>query len=83
MDVSESKEDEEFLYKEVLRSSVIEKIMSSDKTIFLGLLVIRLVNAMLIQTSFVPDEFWQSVEVAHKMIFEYPLQVYYFNIYYI
>ena len=69
----EEKEEEVFFYKEVLCSSVVEKLMSSDKTIFLGLLVIRLVNAMLIQTSFVPDEFWQSVEVAHKMVFEYPL----------
>lgn len=71
----EENEEEMFFYKEVLQSSVIEKIMSSDKTIFLGLLVIRLVNAMLIQTWFVPDEFWQSVEVAHKMIFEYPFQI--------
>ena len=71
--IDEEKEEEVLFYKEVLCSSVIEKLMSSDKTIFLGLLVIRLVNAMLIQTFFVPDEFWQSVEVAHKMIFEYPL----------
>ena len=71
--IDEEKEEEVFFYKEVLCSSVVEKLMSSDKTIFLGLLVIRLVNAMLIQTSFVPDEFWQSVEVAHKMVFEYPL----------
>ena len=69
----EETEGDVFFYKEVLGSSAIEKIMSSDKTIFLGLLVIRLVNAMLIQTYFVPDEYWQSVEVAHKMVFEYPL----------
>lgn len=58
---------------DVLQSTLIRKIMTSDKTLFLGLIVIRLVNAMLIQTYFVPDEFWQSLEVAHKMVFKYPL----------
>ncbi|KAL8616018.1 hypothetical protein ACOMHN_014980 [Nucella lapillus] len=62
--------DDAFFHKEVLRSSVIAKVMSSEKTIFLGLVVIRLVNALLMQTSFVPDEFWQSMEVAHNMVFD-------------
>ncbi|CAB1339388.1 unnamed protein product [Coregonus sp. 'balchen'] len=32
----------------------------------------RLINCFLVQTSFVPDEYWQSLEVAHLMVFEYP-----------
>ena len=32
----------------------------------------RLINCFLVQTSFVPDEYWQSLEVAHFMVFEYP-----------
>lgn len=47
-------------------------IIASERTIWGVLAVIRLINAMLIQTYFVPDEFWQSVEVAHKMVFKYP-----------
>ncbi|KAJ0056182.1 hypothetical protein NL108_003478, partial [Boleophthalmus pectinirostris] len=32
----------------------------------------RLVNCFLVQTSFVPDEYWQSLEVSHHMVFKYP-----------
>ncbi|KAG8001524.1 GPI mannosyltransferase 3 [Nibea albiflora] len=35
--------------------------------------VFRLINCLLVQTSFVPDEYWQSVEVSHRMVFKYPL----------
>ncbi|XP_053479707.1 GPI mannosyltransferase 3 [Ictalurus furcatus] len=31
----------------------------------------RLVNCLLVQTSFVPDEYWQSLEVSHRMVFSY------------
>ena len=38
-----------------------------------GVLVIfRTVNAFLSYTAFVPDEYWQSLEVAHNMVFGYP-----------
>ncbi len=33
----------------------------------------RLVNAFVCTTAFVPDEYWQSLEVAHRMVFGYPL----------
>ncbi|XP_077419025.1 GPI alpha-1,2-mannosyltransferase 3-like isoform X2 [Vanacampus margaritifer] len=33
--------------------------------------IFRVVNCFLVQSSFVPDEFWQSVEVAHRMAFNY------------
>ena len=36
------------------------------------LVVFRTVNAFLSYTAFVPDEYWQSLEVAHKMVFGYP-----------
>ncbi|KAJ2409205.1 glycosylphosphatidylinositol anchor biosynthesis [Coemansia sp. RSA 2526] len=35
------------------------------------LLALRLVNAMLVQTYIHPDETWQSLEVAHKLVFGY------------
>lgn len=34
--------------------------------------VFRLINCFLVQTSFVPDENWQSLEVSHRMVFKYP-----------
>ncbi len=35
------------------------------------IILVRCVNAALVQTSFVPDEYWQSLEVAHRMLFGY------------
>lgn len=35
--------------------------------------VFRLINCFLVQSSFVPDEYWQSLEVSHHMVFKYPL----------
>lgn len=31
----------------------------------------RLINCFLVQTSFVPDEYWQSLEVSHRMVYNY------------
>ncbi|KAK0525777.1 glycosylphosphatidylinositol anchor biosynthesis [Tilletia horrida] len=38
---------------------------------FSVLLLIRLLNAACAQTYFQPDEFWQSLEVAHRIVFGY------------
>ena len=35
------------------------------------LLTFRLINALLCQTFFQPDEFYQSLEIAHKLVFGY------------
>ena len=35
------------------------------------LIIWRLCSVFIVQTSHVPDEYWQSVEVAHKLTFEY------------
>ncbi|XP_020516996.2 GPI mannosyltransferase 3 [Labrus bergylta] len=37
-------------------------------------LVFRLINCVLVQTSFVPDEYWQALEVSHRMVFDYGYQ---------
>lgn len=37
-----------------------------------ALVVFRTVNALLCYTAFVPDEYWQALEVAHNMVFGYP-----------
>lgn len=48
---------------------VLRLLLSSTTTLFLGLLALRVVNALVIQTQFSPDEYWQTVEVAHNMVF--------------
>ena len=63
-------EDPDLMYDEPIEGPpVIQLIMSSEHTLFLGLLAFRIINALFIQTSFVPDEYWQSLEVAHNMTF--------------
>lgn len=71
--VASSSEDEgSYMFNdEVLGPSPLKQIMSSDQQLFLGLFAFRTVNALLVQTFFVPDEFWQSQEVAHKMVFRW------------
>lgn len=44
-------------------------------TLFLCLLVYRVLSALTCRTAFVPDEHWQSLEVAHRLVFGYPPHV--------
>ncbi|XP_074034783.1 phosphatidylinositol glycan anchor biosynthesis class B [Leptinotarsa decemlineata] len=39
--------------------------------VFIIFLVIRVASVFLVQTFFVPDEYWQSLEVAHNLVFRY------------
>uniref|UniRef100_A0A1B0GNQ9 Mannosyltransferase n=1 Tax=Phlebotomus papatasi TaxID=29031 RepID=A0A1B0GNQ9_PHLPP len=39
--------------------------------VFLILLAVRLLSVFFVKTSYVPDEFWQSLEVAHKIVYGY------------
>ncbi|CAF0912048.1 unnamed protein product [Brachionus calyciflorus] len=43
----------------------------SYKNLLIGFTIYRLLNIFLNQTWFVPDEFWQSQEIAHKLAFDY------------
>ncbi|PON99261.1 GPI mannosyltransferase [Trema orientale] len=43
----------------------------SPRKIFAFCLAFRLVNALLVQTYFNPDEHWQALEVAHRITFGY------------
>jgi GPI mannosyltransferase 3 len=40
--------------------------------ILLGCLLFRALNSLLIQTFYSPDEYWQSLEVAHQYVFNFP-----------
>ncbi|XP_021771583.1 GPI mannosyltransferase 3-like [Chenopodium quinoa] len=48
-----------------------ESSATSWKTIFYLCLALRMVNSFLVQTYFNPDEHWQSLEVAHRLVFGY------------
>ncbi|XP_059620230.1 GPI mannosyltransferase 3-like [Phlebotomus argentipes] len=39
--------------------------------VFLILLAVRLLSVLFVKTSYVPDEYWQSLEVAHKLVYGY------------
>lgn len=39
--------------------------------LFLIMLALRLVDLILIQSIYVPDEYWQSMEVSHRQVFKY------------
>ncbi|VEN61997.1 unnamed protein product [Callosobruchus maculatus] len=39
--------------------------------VFLIFLAIRIASVFLVQTYFVPDEYWQSLEVAHNLVYKY------------
>ncbi|XP_039274501.2 GPI alpha-1,2-mannosyltransferase 3-like [Styela clava] len=43
----------------------------SEKYLILSLICLRIINTFLVRTSFVPDEYWQSLEVAYKSVFGY------------
>lgn len=42
--------------------------MASPMPLFLTL---RLMSTVVVQTWFVPDEYWQAPEIAHRMVFGY------------
>ena len=44
-------------------------ILLRPSMLFLCAVVLRCVHALLVSTYFNPDEFWQSLEVAHNMVF--------------
>ena len=43
--------------------------------LIVALVIFRTINALLTYTAFVPDEYWQALEVAHKMVFGYPYKL--------
>ncbi|XP_018333454.1 GPI mannosyltransferase 3 isoform X1 [Agrilus planipennis] len=45
--------------------------MKQDAKVFLILIFIRLLSVYIVKTWFVPDEYWQSLEVAHRLVFNY------------
>lgn len=46
-------------------------VNSAERSLLCVLFVFRILNAFLIRTFFVPDEFWQGPEIAHRIVFGY------------
>jgi phosphatidylinositol glycan class B len=44
---------------------------SLGKGLWIGLFALRALNAVFVQTYFDPDEYWQTIEVAHHAVFSY------------
>ncbi|KAJ1972270.1 hypothetical protein H4R35_004774, partial [Dimargaris xerosporica] len=42
---------------------------SNERAVWALVLFVRLINALTVQTYLVPDETWQSLEVAHRLVF--------------
>ncbi|KZV18039.1 GPI mannosyltransferase 3-like [Dorcoceras hygrometricum] len=51
--------------------SISSQYSSPLNKIFTLCLVLRIINSLLVQTYFNPDEHWQSLEVAHRIAFGY------------
>lgn len=47
---------------------------TSLRAIFCVALAVRVANALVSRTFFQPDEYWQSLEVAHRLVFGYGYQ---------
>ncbi|XP_064341648.1 GPI mannosyltransferase 3 isoform X1 [Camelus dromedarius] len=50
---------------------VFSDLLGENTSLVLFTIALRICNCFLVQTSFVPDEYWQSLEVAHHMVFNY------------
>lgn len=46
-------------------------MLLTNRKVAIGLICWRLLNALCVQTFFNPDEYWQSVEIAHRMVYGY------------
>ncbi|ORX57681.1 hypothetical protein BCR36DRAFT_409156, partial [Piromyces finnis] len=63
--------------KKHIQADEIERIQQKLKEflfeikIFLMLILFRFYNSLSLGTFFVPDEYWQSIEVAHNFVFDY------------
>uniref|UniRef100_A0A4X1TEU1 Mannosyltransferase n=1 Tax=Sus scrofa TaxID=9823 RepID=A0A4X1TEU1_PIG len=53
------------------RTGSCRDLLGENIYLVLFTIALRICNCFLVQTSFVPDEYWQSLEVAHHMVFNY------------
>ncbi|XP_065059927.1 GPI mannosyltransferase 3-like [Rhopilema esculentum] len=66
-----SKEKETDILPQGKNESTYFKVPSNGKYILKYSLCLRLASVILVQSYFVPDEYWQSLEIAHLNVFGY------------
>ncbi|KAG6541769.1 hypothetical protein Mapa_016781 [Marchantia paleacea] len=68
---SESDLSRRIVPDEDIRREYVDRILADERWVWKVCLLARLLNALLVRTYFNPDEHWQSLEVAHRMVFGY------------
>lgn len=66
-DTEEEEEDDNKKYTS--KNPDLKSLTPSLPKIFLFCLITRIVNSLLVQTYFNPDEHWQALEIAHRIAF--------------
>jgi len=67
----ESEKDNSLPSKDIEKLQLKIKEFLFEVKIFLMLILFRFYNSISLSTFFVPDEYWQSIEVAHNYVFDY------------
>lgn len=60
-----------FITTETTSDSLFQSAIKMQLAVFAVFLLLRLSSVFVVKTWFVPDEYWQSLEVAHKLSFGY------------
>ncbi|CAI9782990.1 unnamed protein product [Fraxinus pennsylvanica] len=68
---AKASDDDENNGKSTTTNCLPKKSSLSLKKIFMLCLVTRMINSLLVQTYFNPDEHWQALEVGHRITFGY------------
>lgn len=58
----------------IIRATEPKQAMKQPYVLLAYLGAVRIANALICRTAFLPDEFFQSVEIAHKLVFRYGWQ---------
>ena len=58
-------------FQTTLNNNYEETTLDGCRSIYYTALALRIISVFVTQTSFVPDEYWQSTEVAHRQAFSY------------
>lgn len=49
----------------------LKKWFENSRNVFAFMAFLRFILVFFVRTFYVPDEYWQSLEVAHKLVFGY------------
>ena len=52
-------------------------MFESVNLIYLFVILYRIFNSLVVKSFFSPDEYWQSIEIAHKLTYKYTLTIFF------